>query len=85
MCTSPFTEQQPGQRWRRQCAEVQEDKYIRVSSLKDTCLAGPQLAASLISGRKTPYSLILKSEEVMLVCWPFKQSFKGKTVYVNEQ
>jgi hypothetical protein len=34
----------------------QDDKYIRVSSLRNRHLTSPQLAASLNSARKTPVS-----------------------------
>ena len=42
--------------WRPQCITKQEDKYIRVSSLRNRRLTGPQLAASLNGTRKTPVS-----------------------------
>ena len=38
------------------CTTEQEDKYIRVSSLRNRRLTSPQLAASLNSTRKTPVS-----------------------------
>ena len=38
------------------CTTEQEDKYIRVSSLRNRCLTSPQLAASWNSTRKTPAS-----------------------------
>ena len=38
------------------CTTKQEDKYIRVCSLRNGCLTGPQLAASLNGTRKTPVS-----------------------------
>uniref|UniRef100_A0A3B1IXD5 Transposase Tc1-like domain-containing protein n=1 Tax=Astyanax mexicanus TaxID=7994 RepID=A0A3B1IXD5_ASTMX len=38
------------------CTTKQEDKYIRVSSLRNRRLTGPQLASSLNSTRKTPVS-----------------------------
>ena len=38
------------------CTTKQEDKYIRVSSLRNGRLTGPQLAASLNGTRKTPVS-----------------------------
>jgi transposase len=41
---------------RPQCTTEQEDKYIRVSSLRNRRLTSPQLAASLNSIRKTPVS-----------------------------
>ncbi|XP_076841034.1 uncharacterized protein LOC143485475 [Brachyhypopomus gauderio] len=41
---------------RPRCTTEQEDKYIRVSSLRNRRLTGPQLAASLNSTRKTPVS-----------------------------
>ena len=41
---------------RPRCTTKQEDKYIRVSSLRNRCLTGPQLAASLNGTRKTPVS-----------------------------
>ena len=41
---------------RPRCATEQEDKYIRVSSLRNRRLTSPQLAASLNSTRKTPVS-----------------------------
>ena len=41
---------------RPRCTTEQEDKYIRVSSLRNRCLTSPQLAASLNSTRKTPVS-----------------------------
>uniref|UniRef100_A0A8C7G941 Uncharacterized protein n=1 Tax=Oncorhynchus kisutch TaxID=8019 RepID=A0A8C7G941_ONCKI len=41
---------------RPRCTTEQEDKYIRVSSLRNRCLTNPQLAASLNSTRKTPVS-----------------------------
>ena len=39
---------------RPQCTT--EHEYIRVSSLRNRCLTSPQLAASLNSARKTPFS-----------------------------
>uniref|UniRef100_A0A3B1JK72 Tc1-like transposase DDE domain-containing protein n=1 Tax=Astyanax mexicanus TaxID=7994 RepID=A0A3B1JK72_ASTMX len=41
---------------RSRCTTKQEDKYIRVSSLRNRRLTGPQLASSLNSTRKTPVS-----------------------------
>ena len=41
---------------RPRCTTEQEDKYIRVSSLRNRRLTSPQLAASLNSTRKTPVS-----------------------------
>jgi transposase len=41
---------------RPRCTTEQEDKYIRVSSLKNGRLRSPQPAASLNSTRKTPVS-----------------------------
>ena len=41
---------------RLRCTTEQEDKYIRVSSLRTRRLTSPQLAASLNSTRKTPVS-----------------------------
>ncbi|CDQ85386.1 unnamed protein product [Oncorhynchus mykiss] len=41
---------------RPRCTTEQEDKYIRVSSLRNRRLTGPQLAASLNSTLKTPVS-----------------------------
>ena len=41
---------------RPRCTTEQENKYIRVSSLRNRCLTSPQLAASLNSTRKTPVS-----------------------------
>ena len=42
---------------RPRCTTEQEDKYIRVSSLRNRCLTSPQLAASLNSTHKTPGSM----------------------------
>ena len=42
---------------RPRCTTKQEDKYIRVSSLRNRHLTGPQLAASLNGTRKTPVSM----------------------------
>ena len=42
---------------RPQCTTEQENKYIRVSRLRNRCLTSPQLAASLNSTRKTPVSM----------------------------
>jgi transposase len=42
---------------RPRCTTEQEDKYIRVSSLRNRCLTGPQVAASLNSTCKTPVSI----------------------------
>uniref|UniRef100_A0AAY5K0X9 Paired domain-containing protein n=1 Tax=Esox lucius TaxID=8010 RepID=A0AAY5K0X9_ESOLU len=42
---------------RPRCTTEQEDKYIKVSSLRNRCLTGAQLAASLNSTRKTPVSM----------------------------
>jgi hypothetical protein len=39
-----------------QCITEQEDKYIRVSSLRNRCVTSPQLAASLNITRRTPVS-----------------------------
>ena len=41
---------------RPRCTTEQEDKYIRVSSLRIRRLTSPQLSASLNSTRKTPVS-----------------------------
>ena len=41
---------------RPRCTTEQEDKYIRVSSLRNRRLTGPELAASLNGTRKTPVS-----------------------------
>ena len=41
---------------RPRCTTEQEDKYIRVSSLRNRCLTSPQLAASLNSTCKTEVS-----------------------------
>ena len=41
---------------RPQCTAEQEDKYISVSTLRNTHLTSPQMAASLNSTRKTPVS-----------------------------
>jgi transposase len=41
---------------RPRCTTEQEDKYIRVSSLRNRHLPSPQLADSLNSNRKTPVS-----------------------------
>ncbi|XP_073491836.1 uncharacterized protein [Aquarana catesbeiana] len=41
---------------RPRCTTKQEDKHIRVSSLRNRHLTGPQLASSLNSTRKTPVS-----------------------------
>ena len=38
------------------CTTEQENKYIRVSSLRNRCLTSSQMAASLNSTRKTPVS-----------------------------
>ena len=52
------------------CTTEQEDKYIRVSSLRNRCLTSPQLAASLIVPTKhqsqqwTDYSGMLAFQEV---------------------
>ena len=56
-CTTPFREQH---KWALARIErdttKQEDKYIRVSSLRNRRLTGPQLAASLNGTRKMPVS-----------------------------
>ena len=41
---------------RPRCTTEQEDKYIRVSSLRNRRLTSPQMAASLNSTHKTPVS-----------------------------
>ena len=41
---------------RPRCTSEQEDKYIRVSSLRNRCRTSPQLAATQNSTRKTPVS-----------------------------
>jgi transposase len=41
---------------RPRCTTEQEDKYIRVSSLRNRRFTSPQLAASLNSTHKTPVS-----------------------------
>lgn len=41
---------------RPRCTTEQEDKYIRISSLRNRCLTGPKLAASLTSTPKTAVS-----------------------------
>ncbi|MEQ2187810.1 hypothetical protein GOODEAATRI_008440 [Goodea atripinnis] len=42
--------------WRPRCTTEQEDKHIRVSSLRNRHLTGPHLAASLDGTRTTPVS-----------------------------
>ena len=42
---------------RPRCTTKQEDKYIRVSSLRNRWLTGPQIAASLNGTHKTPVSM----------------------------
>jgi hypothetical protein len=42
---------------RPRCTTEQEDKYIRVSSLRNRRLTSPQLGASLNSAHKTPVSM----------------------------
>ncbi len=42
--------------WKARCTTKQEDKYIRVSSLRNRRLTCPQLTASLNSTRSTPVS-----------------------------
>ncbi len=42
--------------WKARCTTKQEDKYIRVSSLRNRHLTCPQLTASLNSTRSTPVS-----------------------------
>ena len=62
VCTTPFREQHKRalirieRSGRPRYTTKQEDKYIRVSSLRNRCLTGPQLAASLNGTHKTPVS-----------------------------
>ena len=60
VCTTPFREQHKWAliRIEREVGGTtkQGDKYIQVSSLRNRCLTGPQLAASLNGTRKTPVS-----------------------------
>ena len=60
VCTTPFREQHKRALTRIErevggprCATKQEDKYIRVSSLRNRCFTCPQLAASLNGTCKT--------------------------------
>ena len=61
---------------RPRCTTKQEDKYIRVSSLRNRCLTSPQLAASLNGTRKTAVSM--SDKEATLGRWPSRQSGKEK-------
>ena len=63
---------------RPRCTTEQEDKYIRVSSLRNRCLTSPQLAASLNSTRKTPVSTSTVKRSPG--CWPSRQSCKEKAI-----
>ena len=63
LCTTSFTEQSKLALTRIErgvggprCTTEQEDKYIRVSSLRNRLLTSHQLVASLNSTRKTPVS-----------------------------
>ena len=63
VCTTPFRKQHKWALTRIErevrgprCTSQQEDKYIRVSSLRNRHLTGPQLAASLNGTCKTPVS-----------------------------
>ena len=62
VCTTAFREQHKRALTRIErevrglCTTKQEDKYIRVSSLRNRCLTGPQLAASLNGTHKTAVS-----------------------------
>ena len=64
-----------GRSW---CTTEQEDKYIRVSSLRNRRLTSRQLAASLNNTRKTPVSTSTVKrqlrEEVTPGCWLSRQS-----------
>ena len=63
---------------RPRCTTKQEDKYITVSSLRNRCLTGPQLAASLNGTRKTPVST--STVKRTPGCWPSRQSGKEKAI-----
>jgi hypothetical protein len=63
LCNTPFTEQHKlasnqnrKRSGRPRCTTEQENKYIRVSSLRNRHLTSPQLAASWNSTRKAPVS-----------------------------
>nr|XP_046238926.1 uncharacterized protein LOC124055944 [Scatophagus argus] len=56
------------------CTTEQEDKYIRVSSLRNRRLTGPQLAASLNA------SVYIYIEEATPGCWSSGQSGKEKAI-----
>ena len=67
LCPTPFTEQRKLALTRIErgvgaprCTNEQQDKNIRVSSLRNRCPASPQLAASLNSTCKTPVSTSVK-------------------------
>ena len=65
---------------RPRCTTKQEDKYIRVSSLRNRRLTGPQLAASLNHLNPQNASLNVYSEEATPGCWPSWQSGKEKAI-----
>ena len=64
---------------RPRCTTVQEEKYIRVASLRNRHLPSPQLAASLNSTHQNT-SLNINIEEVTPGCWPSRQSCKEKAI-----
>ncbi|KAL7405144.1 hypothetical protein ABVT39_024329 [Epinephelus coioides] len=54
LVTAPLREQHKLALTRTECKTVQEDKYLRVCSLRQRRLTGPQLAAALHSTSQTP-------------------------------
>ena len=70
---------------RQRCTTEKEDKYIRVSSLRNRHLTIPQLATSLNSTRKTPVSTSAVKRQLrdagllllcFLQCWACNQTHK---------
>ena len=64
---------------RPQCTTEQEDKYIRVSSLRNRRLTSPQLVASLNSTRKTSISTSTV-KAASPGSWPSRQSCEEKAI-----
>ena len=79
-CTTPFREQQKRAltRIEREVggpgAQLSKRTSTSESSLRNRCLTGPQLAASLNGTRKVN----VHSEEATPGCWPSRQSGKEK-------
>ena len=69
---------------RPRCTTKQEEKYIRISSLRNRRLTGPQLAASLNGTRKTPVSTSTWRGNSGMRIWDLKEWAKEHRHWTEE-